>query len=69
MDERNLIKKILGFCPQCGRYFRKVRTTRQNTAYVDDSLNFFTGCIECEEVNDELWAEKWAEYYRSVSGI
>ena len=53
VDKRNFIQKILGFCPQCGKYFRKVRTARQNTAYVDDTQNFFTGCKKCEEANDE----------------
>lgn len=66
MDKRTLIQKLLGFCPQCGRYFLKVRTTRQNTAYVDDKLNFFTGCKKCEEANDEYWADMWEQYYGSI---
>ena len=65
MDKRNLIQKLLGFCPQCGKYFKKVRTTRQNTAYVDDTLNFFTGCKSCEEENDAYWAEMWNQCYGS----
>lgn len=63
MDERNSLQRLLGFCPQCGRWFRRVRTARQNTAYVDDKLNFFTGCRACEEENDRYWAGMWADYY------
>ena len=66
MDKRNFIQRILGFCPQCGRYFRRVSTTRQNTAYVDDAQNFFTGCKKCEKENAEYWAELWSEYYSSI---
>ena len=63
MDERNNLQRLLGYCPQCGRWFRRVRTARQNTAYVDDKLNFFTGCRACEEENDRNWTEMWNEYY------
>ena len=56
MDERNFLQRMLGFCPQCGRYFRRVITSRQNTAYVDDTKNFFTGCEKCERENAEYWA-------------
>ena len=66
MDKRNFIQRMLGFCPQCGRYFRRVRTTRQNTAYVDDTQNFFTGCKKCAKENAEYWAELWSEYYSSI---
>ena len=66
MDKRNLIQKLLGFCPQCGRFFRKVRTARQDTAYIDDTLNFFTGCKECEKINDKYWADAWEEYYSNI---
>lgn len=66
MDKRNLFQKVFGYCPQCGKWFQKVRTTRQNTAYVEDELNFFTGCRECEEQNDEYWAGMWEDYYGSI---
>lgn len=66
MGNRNFIQKILGFCPQCGKYFRRVRTTRQNTAYVDDTQNFFTGCRKCEDANAEYWADMWEQYYGSI---
>lgn len=62
MDKRTLPQKLFGFCPSCGRWFRRVRTLRQNTAYLDDSLNFFTGCKRCHEDNAAYWDEMWAEY-------
>ena len=66
MDKRNFIQKLFGFCPQCGKYFRRVRITRQNTAYVDDTQNFFTGCRKCEEINDEYWADMCEEILCSL---
>lgn len=62
MDRRTLPQKLFGFCPSCGRWFRRVKTIRQNSAYLDDSLNFFTGCKRCHEDNDAYWDEMWAEY-------
>ena len=67
-DKRNAIQKLFGFCPQCGHWLCKVRTMRQNTAYMDDKLNFFTGCKECQERNAEYWDEMWNQYYNSVGG-
>ncbi len=68
MDNRNIVQRLCGFCQQCGYWFRKIKTVRQNTAYVDDSLNFFTGCKECQERNAEYWDEMWSQYYGSVGG-
>lgn len=67
MDERNSLQRLFGYCPQCGRWFRRVRTARQNTAYHEDEKNFFTGCRTCEEENDRYWAEMWNEYYGIVA--
>lgn len=63
MDKRNIIQRLFGFCPCCCHWFRKVITYRQDTAYVDDAMNFFTGCHECCERNDEFWQEMWAQVY------
>lgn len=67
-DKRNAIQKLFGFCPQCGHWLRKVKTMRQNTAYVDDELNYFTGCKGCQDRNAEYWDEMWNQYYNSVGG-
>lgn len=63
MDKRNIIQRLFGFCPCCGRWFRKVITYRQDTAYVDDAMNFFTGCYECKECNDDYWQDMWEQVY------
>ena len=60
-DKRNWFQKLFGYCPHCRKWFRRVRTARQNTAYVEDSLNFFTGCRVCEEENARHWDEMWKE--------
>lgn len=58
------IKIWLGWCPQCGRWFRHgVKRRRQNTAYVEEEWNFVTACEECFEEIESYWEERWAEYY------
>lgn len=59
-----LIKKILGYCPYCQRYFVYPRTRRQITAYADDSKNFEHSCRRCFEDNKEYWLDIWdSKYY------
>lgn len=36
---------------------------RQNTAYVNDELNWNTLCPVHQEEADQYWEERWAEYY------
>ena len=60
-------KKILGYCPRCERYFRYgVKTTRRNTAYVEESNNWITACKKCREEDYEYFAELWNDYYSSI---
>jgi len=46
-----------------GPCFHKGKKRRQNTAYVDDKMNWIFLCNECAEINDEQWQERWDEYY------
>jgi hypothetical protein len=39
---------------------------RQNTAYVNDRLNWVCMCPECAQSNSEQWAAQWRDYYSSV---
>lgn len=60
-------RKFIGYCDTCVTcrrfpYFKYPKTRRQHTAYVDDKMNFFTGCIKCHEVNDRYWEDMWEEY-------
>lgn len=60
-------KKLLGFCPCCGRYFRyPVTTARRNTAYVEEPNNWLTACNECHEEDYCYYEELWADYYSSI---
>ena len=65
-DHRTRVQKMFGYCPSCGKWLRRVMTYRQNTAYVEETRNFFTGCNECCDENDRYWADMWAQYYSSV---
>lgn len=38
-------------------------TRRQNTAYVDNKMNWVTMCDDCFKFNEEHWDEMWTEYY------
>ena len=50
-------------CPCCGDCSGTVERRRRNTAYVDDECNFLNSCQECKDLDDEQFAELWAEYY------
>lgn len=67
-DNRNWIQKLFGYCPYCGKWFRKgIKVRRQNTAYSDEVDNWTAACPECFEEIQRLWAERWEEYYSSCS--
>lgn len=55
-----------GFCPCCGELSTTIERRPQNTLYVDESMNWFIGCLACHEDNEAYWAERWAEYYSGV---
>lgn len=62
---KRAMQKVFGYCGMCeartgkGRWFRYPYTARQNTAYEDDSKNFFFGCKECHRENDAHWEDMW----------
>ncbi len=62
MDKRNLFQKIFGYCPCCGRWFRKVKTQRRMTQYEHEESNYLTACQDCQDEDDAYWEERWAEY-------
>lgn len=47
-------------CQNCGSM--PVYRRRQNTAYVNDELNFAIFCEECHVINDEYWVDMWADH-------
>lgn len=51
-------------CPNCGD--PAAYTARQNTAYVDDALNYVSLCEACHELNAEHWADMWADYRMAI---
>ena len=46
-----------------GPCYNKATKRRQNTAYVDDKMNWVTMCDECAKDNDDRLDEQWREYY------
>lgn len=50
-------------CKACGD---PGRLRRQNTAYVEDALNWQTLCDSCQEEANEYWSEMWAQYYSEI---
>ncbi len=61
----NWLARIFGQrCPYCQRWRWSVMRRRQNTAYVDDELNYAKCCRECFERTQEHWADMWSDYYR-----
>lgn len=57
--------KIFGYCPQHG-WFLYPKRFRQNTAYIDDEMNWAYGCKYCQQESHEYWQEMWNEYYSSI---
>lgn len=63
MDKRNIIQKLFGFCPQCGRWFRRVITYRKSADFLEDAKYIFTCCWQCKERNDDYWQDMWEQDY------
>ena len=60
-------KRMLGYCPCCGRYFRwPVTTERRNTAYCKEANNYMTACQDCHKDDYEYYAELWNDYYNTL---
>lgn len=54
------------WCGSCDRKMQRVYKAPQRTAYHDPEANFFYGCRQCHEYNDQYWDEMWREYYGSI---
>lgn len=54
------------FCTGCKEWREDVKMRRQNTAYVDDTMNWVLCCSDCLAWLNECWAERWAEYHAGV---
>ena len=64
---RNLIEKLLGYCPCCEKYFRfSTKTKRRSSAYVEEADNWLTACKECQDMDDAYFADLWDQYYSSI---
>ena len=56
-------KRLFGYCPWCGRYFRyKVSTEIRNTQYADPASNWITACKDCRDEDYAYFEELWKEY-------
>ncbi|UDM72703.1 hypothetical protein [Vagococcus fluvialis] len=53
-------------CDSCEMNSKTKRFRRQNTAYVDDVLNYTFECKNCHIEHESYWEERWAEYYGSI---
>ena len=56
----------VGVCPCCMVFSKTIERLPQDTQYVDDKMNWFTGCADCQERNAEYWRERWADYYADI---
>lgn len=59
----NIVRRLFGYFPGCGRWFKYPRRRRQSTQYHDEESNYVTCCSDCFEEVEEHWAELWDEYY------
>lgn len=66
-EHLGIFKSLLGYCPQCGRWFRwPVKTKRRHTQYCEESSNWLTACKECHEEDDAYFDDLWNQYYSSI---
>ncbi len=61
-----LMRKMFGYCPQCGRYLHWPKRRRMNTAYIDDKCNYSKTCLVCYRETIAYYNEMWRDYYNSV---
>jgi len=57
-----ILKKIFGYCENCGRWFIYPKRRRMSTAYVDEESNYCTECKDCFEETEACWKEMWDDY-------
>jgi len=60
---KRLLRKMLGYCGNCRRYFVYPKRRRMSTAYVDKESNYCEVCLDCYEDIEEYWKERWEEYW------
>ena len=58
INEEDLPQKVI--CEKCRIKFGQWR--RQNTQYYIDRSNWVFLCDDCQEENEEYWAERWSDY-------
>ncbi len=52
---KDILKRIFGHCPECGRWFTFPRYRREITLYEHDNDNFLYSCKRCYKERDEKW--------------
>ncbi len=60
-------KKLLGYCPCCGKYFKYgIRTVRRITSYAEESNNWLTSCKKCRMEDFEYFAELLNNFHSDI---
>lgn len=62
---KTLINLLFGKCEVCGRWFQYPKRRRMSTMYHNEEDNYCTTCSECYDCIEEIWNERWREYYSS----
>lgn len=57
-----LLKKIIGYCPHCRRYFKYPKKRRINTCYEDGEKNYTYECKDCYKRTLEYFDDMWSDY-------
>lgn len=61
------VKKLLGYCPWCCRYFKYgIKFHRRGSQYIDERNNWMTGCKECRDNDDEYFADLWEQFHSGL---
>ena len=57
------IQKLLGYCPQCRKYFKYPKRRRTNASYENEEDNYTYECKKCWERTMEYFDNMWEDFY------
>lgn len=62
---KNIIKKILGYCPCCGRWFQySTKRRRISIRYADKKARYYVCCKKCFDDLENEYEQRWERAYK-----
>lgn len=62
---KNVLKKLFGYCPCCGRWFRYSTKHRKiSVIYADGKTRYYLCCKKCFQDLEDEFEQKWQKAYK-----